>query len=360
MDTIRYEQQQSTYRYDSVSGSISTDKDKRIYLTNLLRDKQVLICSEHIDAEVLYNSNPGFSGKMQSKAVMDGTVLVNCIYDSSERTGQIKANEPVVLCYIDGKSCTGINTAWSPAEYKIVGIATETMQYNGTRKIPVRLINPGQAKTDDGVPFYNSTSEVVPPGGAMVPQYNREGGYYICGKCSNEMHPFYLVNKMDSPVQPYSYGMGTWLEKAGLVLVSQKSSSIDTQGMNPTQIANSVVVNFEMPDSRCFEYGVQSGSFGLTSYRPGFRVSEIVQIGNLKYVVAIQRPVSKLVGKCSYAQSMHPEYQSIEINFKPWMDNVIRESEYTVTGFSLSEIDAGKWLSADMVNGVWLVHQIQC
>jgi len=361
MDTLRYEQQQSTYRYDSVSGSITTDKEKRVYLTNLLKDKQVLICSEHIDAEVLYNSNPGFNGKMQSKAVIDGTVLVNCIYDSSEKTGQVKANEPVVLCYIDGKSCTGINPAWSSSEYKIVGIATETMPYNGTRKIPVRLLNPGQAKADDGIPFYNNTSEVVPPGGAIVPgQYNREGGYYICSKCSNELHPFYLVNKMDSPVQPYAYGVGTWLEKAGLVLVSQKSSSIDTYGMSPTQIANSALVNFEMPDSRCFEYGVQYNSFGVTSHRPGFAISEVIQIGSLKYAVAIQKPISRLIGKCSYTQAMYPEHQSVEVSFKPWMDSVIRESEYSVTGFALSEIDAGKWLSAIMVNGVWLVSQIQC
>lgn len=105
-----------------------TDADKRRKIKEGLDKSNFGISASRFNSKMLkrVTGKETITGELESEAILDGTVLVNCYYDGTSKTGEIKIGEPVAFDTVTGKAVTGVNEDWADNEYKILGTALES------------------------------------------------------------------------------------------------------------------------------------------------------------------------------------------------------------------------------------------
>jgi len=102
-----------------------TDHQKRVQITKLLQNSSFCVNLTPVtksDIEDTIGST--VTGKVGGGvAIVSGIAYAKAYYDGTDKTGEIKAGQPVVFDTVTGDSVTGINTSWSPSEYRVVGIS---------------------------------------------------------------------------------------------------------------------------------------------------------------------------------------------------------------------------------------------
>lgn len=125
------------WTYDGAEGA--TDRLKRVALSTDLARARILGCTEHVNSAMATRTAGSVVDRVKSSAISEGVVLLNASHDGTDRSGEIVANQPVVLDYRTGKTVTGINAIWQPDEYVIVGTALDSISEPSSKKIPVRM-----------------------------------------------------------------------------------------------------------------------------------------------------------------------------------------------------------------------------
>lgn len=129
----------------SIYSAFTPAQARRIIVQNL-RDYNFCTATQKLDSERAKHSLPqgaAAPNQIEGKVATNGVVYMRCFRDSTNNTGIIRVNHPVVFCTVTGNSVTGINNTWAPDEYKIIGIALDG--YSSTEPegglVPVRIID---------------------------------------------------------------------------------------------------------------------------------------------------------------------------------------------------------------------------
>jgi hypothetical protein len=80
----------------------------------------------------------GIPARTPAKAIVQGITWVNAYNDGGENNFKVEYGQPVIFDVVTGLGVTGLNPAWGPGEYKIVGTAMGEL-VGGTARIPVLL-----------------------------------------------------------------------------------------------------------------------------------------------------------------------------------------------------------------------------
>ena len=150
-----------------------TPVEARKAIKKLLDNHSVVITTEKIDKariEAILGTNAGgekipIPAYMQSSGQMEGMCMARAFYDGTDNSGAITAGKPVVIDTVTGNCVTGINSKWSPDEYKLVGVALEyltTPSPKDDRRVMIRLSPPAAAAATD-IGLFQTAAKLNPP-----------------------------------------------------------------------------------------------------------------------------------------------------------------------------------------------------
>jgi hypothetical protein len=145
---------------------------KRMEIVRKLADKKIGLCMTRLDRKLLEDLEVEIPEYLEASVCLSGLRLARAFYDGTVNTGKIKAGYPVVFDTMTGMAVTGINSTWSPAEYRILGIAMQDFDdihygsvteisesYTKKNLIPIILQQPDDHET--GFIFKNGLQQIA-------------------------------------------------------------------------------------------------------------------------------------------------------------------------------------------------------